>query len=241
MFMPVELSVAEKYMSDLNFQLSYSQKQLGKILNKDKKADKKLKISRVEFPLGNRIIKINTMIELDGYRMCITANSSGGAEIKVSSMTPLCLAPEWEFYVKKLETLNEKKKNNLNMVYMEKYDVVSTEKNIELYDILTDKLLNTVFKKRPGNPCDDLADGKEKFVAQDVFTQTACLLQIIGIFGRINNGFDLTAIDEAPKAAISKLSTNLSNWKKSYSDVRIIDTTASGLFEHRSCNLLDLL
>ena len=127
------------------------------------------------------------------------------------------------------------------MVYMEKYDVVSTEKNIELYDILTDKLLNTVFKKRPGNPCDDLADGKEKFVAQDVFTQTACLLQIIGIFGRINNGFDLTAIDEAPKAAISKLSTNLSNWKKYYSDVRIIDTTASGLFEHRSCNLLDLL
>ena len=56
---------------------------------------------------------------------------------------------------------------------------------VELYDILTDKLLNTVFKKRPGNPCDDLADGKEKFVAQDVFTQTACLLQIIGIFGRI--------------------------------------------------------
>ena len=233
MLMPVDLAIAEKYKSDSQFRLDYAKIQLGRILNKT--------IDKVEFPLGDRIIKVKTMIELDGYRMCITGKGSGGKVVMLSSMTPLCLAPEWEFYVKKLETLNEKKKNNLNMVYMEKYDVVSTEKNIELYDILTDKLLNTVFKKRPGNPCDDLADGKEKFVAQDVFTQTACLLQIIGIFGRINNGFDLTAIDEAPKAAISKLSTNLSNWKKSYSDVRIIDTTASGLFEHRSCNLLDLL
>ena len=241
MFMPVELSVAEKYMSDLNFRLSYSQKQLGKILNKDKKADKKLKISRVEFPLGNRIIKINTMIELDGYRMCITANSSGGAEIKVSSMTPLCLAPEWEFYIKKLETFDEKKNNNPNMIYMEKYDVVSPEKNVELYDILIDKLSNTVFKKRPVNPCDDLADGKAKFAAQDVFKQTKCLLQIVGIFGRINNGFDLRAVGGGQYAAKSRRSTNLSNWKKYYSDVRIIDTTASGLFEHRSCNLLDLL
>ena len=127
------------------------------------------------------------------------------------------------------------------MVYMEKYDFVSVEKNIKLYDILTDKLSNTVFNNRPGNPCDDLADGKEKFAAQDVFTQTACLLQIVGIFGRANHGFDLTAIDESSRAAESRLSTNLSNWKKSYSDVRIIDTTASGLFEHRSCNLLDLL
>lgn len=233
MLMPVDLAIAEKYKSDSQFRFDYAKIQLGRILNKT--------IDKVEFPLGDRIIKVKTMIELDGYRMCITGKGSGGKVVMLSSMTPLCLAPEWEFYVKKLETLNEKKKNNLNMVYMEKYDFVSTEKNIELYDILTDKLLNTVFKKRPGNPCDDLADGKEKFVAQDVFTQTACLLQIIGIFGRINNGFDLTAIDEAPKAAISKLSTNLSNWKKYYSDVRIIDTTASGLFEHRSCNLLDLL
>lgn len=233
MLMPVDLAIAEKYKSDSQFRLDYAKIQLGRILNKT--------IDKVEFPLGDRIIKVKTMIELDGYRMCITGKAGGGTVIMLSSMTPLCLAPEWEFYVKKLETLNEKKKNNPNMVYMEKYDFVSTEKNAELYDILTDKLTNTVFNNRPGNPYDKLATGKEKFAAQDVFTQTACLLQIVGIFGRINNGFDLTAIDEAPKAARSKLSSNLSNWKKSYSDVRIIDTTASGLFEHRSCNLLDLL
>ena len=233
MLMPVDLAIAEKYKSDSQFRFDYAKIQLGRILNKT--------IDKVEFPLGDRIIKVKTMIELDGYRMCITGKAGGGTVIMLSSMTPLCLAPEWEFYVKKLETLNEKKKNNPNMVYMEKYDFVSTEKNAELYDILTDKLTNTVFNNRPGNPYDKLATGKEKFAAQDVFTQTACLLQIVGIFGRINNGFDLTAIDEAPKAARSKLSSNLSNWKKSYSDVRIIDTTASGLFEHRSCNLLDLL
>ncbi len=233
MLMPVDLAIAEKYKSDSQFRFDYAKIQLGRILNKT--------IDKVEFPLGDRIIKVKTMIELDGYRMCITGKAGGGTVIMLSSMTPLCLAPEWEFYVKKLETLNEKKKNNPNMVYMEKYDFVSTEKNAELYDILTDKLTNTVFNNRPGNPYDKLAAGKEKFAAQDVFTQTACLLQIVGIFGRANHGFDLTAIDESSRAAESRLSTNLSNWKKYYSDVRIIDTTASGLFEHRSCNLLDLL
>lgn len=233
MLMPVDLAIAEKYKSDSKFRLDYAKIQLGRILNKT--------IGKVEFPLGDRIIKVKTMIELDGYRMCITGKGSGGKVVMLSSMTPLCLAPEWEFYVKKLETLNEKKNNNPNMIYMEKYDVVSPEKNVELYDILIDKLSNTVFKKRPVNPCDDLADGKAKFAAQDVFKQTKCLLQIVGIFGRINNGFDLRAVGGGQYAAKSRRSTNLSNWKKYYSDVRIIDTTASGLFEHRSCNLLDLL
>ena len=42
-------------------------------------------------------------------------------------------------------------------------------------------------------------------------------------------------------AGIVILSGNISNWKKIYSDVRIIDRSASGLFEKRSDNLLDLI
>ena len=37
------------------------------------------------------------------------------------------------------------------------------------------------------------------------------------------------------------LSANISNWKKNYSDVRIIDRSSSGLFEHRTGNLLNLI
>ena len=38
-----------------------------------------------------------------------------------------------------------------------------------------------------------------------------------------------------------RLSSALVNWKKAYSDVRIIDQSASGLFAAASMNLLELL
>lgn len=37
------------------------------------------------------------------------------------------------------------------------------------------------------------------------------------------------------------MSSKLSNWTKKYSDVRILDTSASGVFSTRSGNLLELL
>ena len=42
-------------------------------------------------------------------------------------------------------------------------------------------------------------------------------------------------------SAKTTISTGMSNWKKDYSDVRIIDSSASGLWEKESCNLLELL
>lgn len=64
----------------------------------------------------------------------------------------------------------------------------------------------------------------------------------IQVFGRISSGCDLSAVGGTPKSAATiGLSSTVSNWKKRYKDVRIIDSSASGLWEKRSCNLLDLL
>ena len=52
---------------------------------------------------------------------------------------------------------------------------------------------------------------------------------------------DLSNIGESSNSCITKVSLNVSNWKKNYTDVRIIDQSASGLFEKVSENLLDLL
>ena len=38
-----------------------------------------------------------------------------------------------------------------------------------------------------------------------------------------------------------RISSSLSNWKKKYRDVRMIDRSAAGLFESTSENLLELL
>ena len=72
------------------------------------------------------------------------------------------------------------------------------------------------------------------------YLQNHILLQIQGIFGRMKQA-DLKYLDESSSSGISKISMRLSNWKKNYSDVRIIDQSASGLFEKASENLLELL
>ena len=66
------------------------------------------------------------------------------------------------------------------------------------------------------------------------------LLSILGLFGRANKA-DLSEIGGAPSAGVAALSSSISNWKKNYTDVRIVDRSASGLFETVSDNILDLL
>ena len=78
------------------------------------------------------------------------------------------------------------------------------------------------------------------FVKLDIFEQTGILLQIQGILGRMKQA-DLKYLNESSSSGIIKLSMNLSNWKKNYTDVRIVDQSASGLFETVSDNLLELL
>ena len=160
--------------------------------------------------------------------------------IGLSTLCPLIVDYEWQKYIKRLEKFVEKKKENPNMVYSELYDKVSTEKNVELYQLLTSKLQNPIYKKRPANPVEALVKGASRFETLNVFDQAKCLLQILIVFSRIN-GCDLSLIGGVSKAAVLTLSSSLSNWKKNYSDVRIVDMSASGLYASKTDNLLNLL
>ena len=87
-----------------------------------------------------------------------------------------------------------------------------------------------------------LRKGRSLFMEADIFAQAACLLQILLVFGRVSGGCDLRTVGGAGKAASTvNFSASLRNWKTYYSDVRIIDQSASGLYESRSDNLLKLL
>lgn len=155
---------------------------------------------------------------------------------------PLCLGQDWENYIKRLESFAEKTKNNPAYRYSEAYDIVSKEKNIALYDLFVQKLKETIYQKRPNNPALTFEQGRDNFVLLNEKEQAQMLSNALQVFGRISGGCDLTGIGGAPRAAATvSVSTALSNWKKLYSDVRIIDSSASGLWEKKSRNLLDLL
>ena len=136
----------------------------------------------------------------------------------------------------------EKRHENGNYVWNEKYDGVGVKDNIALYDLYIQKLSSWPYSTRPGNETfvGKLRLHAEDFEKLDVFGQAYVLLQIQGVLGCMKQA-DLKALGESPSSGIIKLSLNLSNWKKNYPDVRIVDRSASGLFGKTSDNLLAFL
>ncbi len=232
MIMPVELLYADKFIDDNTFAAEYAKSTVSAILKKP--------VDSIEFLLDRRIIKINTVLSLNGLRVCVTGKSGGGRQIGVSCLTSFKTSRENENYVKRLESFANKKKKNPNIIFSEKYDGITAEKNLALYDHYIEKLQAAPYKYRPANPCDTIVKGREKFETLSPDNQVTVLLAIQGLFGRAVKA-DLSAIGGVVSAGVTALSSSLSNWKKNYTDVRIVDSSASGLFEKVSGNLLDLL
>ena len=79
---------------------------------------------------------------------------------------------------------------------------------------------------------------KEKFESLSLEEQVKCLNNII-LYLKTNRAGSCDLKKLGCPGGIIILSANISNWK--YSDIRIVDRSASGLFETRSDNLKDLL
>lgn len=232
--MSVELMYGERFRTDATFAKRYAYDRLERLLGK--------KIDDVSFPLGMRPWKINTMLSLDGFLVCITGK--GGDRCLIAQpVMQFSAGEEWKLYIKKMERFVEKTSKNKEYIYDANYDVVTKEKNLELYDLFVDKACNSIYKKRMGLPYQTLIDGREKFKAcKKIETQCNVLMNILSCFGRMTGGCDLTAIGGAANSGKTEnFSAKMSNWKKYYTDVRIIDQSASGLWEFQSENLLELL
>ena len=190
--------------------------------------------------MGMRSWKINTVLSLDGFRVCISGKYDESYLIAQPIMQ-FSADTFWKFYMKKLEILVEKMGNNPHYVYDEFYDKVSATNNMKLYELYYDKLQKTIYSKRTKVPTELLDAGRNVFKSLTVLDQAKVLLNIHQVFGRVAGGCDLSLIGGSKKEAKSKLHQKVSNWKKNYSDVRIIDTSPSGLWEKRSENILELL
>lgn len=128
------------------------------------------------------------------------------------------------------------------MVVNTTFDGISEEKNIELYQLFTEKLASKPFSLMPNCQYNTIDDGFRKFKLLPLDEQALTLLNILLLFKTCRaGGTDLRTIGGSNSSGETALSTNISNWKKNYSDVRIIDTSASGMHTKQSMNLLELL
>lgn len=228
---PVELLVADKYLSDQGYAEEHIRKKLP------------ANAEDISLPLGNRIIKVNTVFSLDGFEACVSGTSDVGRRILMRSlMTPRYTA-EQIAYIKNLDNISEKRKKNPEYVIDETFSGISREKNIALFVDLVNMMNGSVYSKQPGSKLSVTIDKREEFEALSLDGQYECLKNMI-LFLKTNRfgTCDMTSLSGGCRAeGVVRLSASLSNWKKNYSDVRIIDRSSSGLFEHRTGNLLDLI
>ncbi len=231
--MSVELLYGKRFLEDESFAREYCFDRLRHILGKN--------VDEVSFPMGMRPWKVNTVLSLDGFRVCITGISGGGKSLIAQNIMQFTGNVFWEFYLKKLEKFVEKTSKYSNYIYDEVFDEISAGKNLELYDLYIDKYKNSIFSKRINAPVSILEKGRNVFAGLDIKEQAKTLLNIHQTFGRIAGGCDLSSIGAGAHAgATVNFSASVSNWKKYYSDVRIIDQSASGLREKKSENILEL-
>lgn len=235
MLVPVELRYANRFQANPEFAKSYLEKQITQI--KGAKT-----ISDISILLNGRFLKINTVFSLDGLKMVLSGKSGGGRQIILSPMTPLILGAETEQYIKHLDSFGKKKATNSSIQLDPQHDHITKDENINLYDILTQKLQTDPFQKLPANPCQLLKKERNRFCALTEEAQIICLTNLLLYFQRSgNNGIDLSLLGGSKKSGTKLLNASLSNWKKNYSNVQILDCSPAGLRENYSENLLDLL
>lgn len=235
MVLSVELLHGHRFLADEQYANEYAKTRLKHITGYE--------IDEVSFPMGMRPWKVNTVLSLDGFRVCITGIGSGGKCLLAQPIMQLSESNDWKYYVKKLEKFNEKVKSNKSYVYSEKYDKISALKNIELYDLFIDKFTYSIYRKRINNPVETFVGGRDKFQKLSVEQQAEALLNMLMTFGKDStSGVDLTLINgKGRSGATVNFSSTIANWSKYYSDVRIIDMSPSGIWEKQSGNLLELI
>lgn len=232
-FVPIELMHADRVMTDPTFAAAYISGTISDI-NGVKS------VEEVQLLLGGRKIKISTVIEVDGLRLVLKGKSGGGRQMIVSPCMPLLPGAPMERYVKRLEAFAQKRREGATIRPDALHDHITVEENLALYDLLCGKLTASIFAKCPGNIAETVTGGRERFAALPVEEQITCLLSIVSWFGNVPT-CDLESIGGTKKSGVKLLNSRLAAWKKRYSDVRIVDVSASGLFQSRSENLLELL
>lgn len=209
---PVRSIAADRVREDEAAAVEYAQSCLGP------------KARDVSLPLGPRPLKINTVFDLGGYRICLRGVS--GDRVAVSPMAPLVIGYEWEAYVRRLELRGTSPRG------------LTPERNLALYDLLCAKLETAFFRKRPGDAAGILKAGRSRFETLDVSGQARCLSRVLELFGRGIAGCDLSAIGGKSRSAVPTFSALLNSWPGE-DGIRVVDSSPAGLFESRSRDLMD--
>lgn len=169
-----------------------------------------------------RVVRIQSLIRVNGYFAHISGKT--GRQIILRNTVNLCLAQQWINYIKKIENMCERGIAD---------PVLSTQKNLELYEILVNKHEEGIYSKRPNPVGKKLAEGRKVFSNMPVSNQCNLLLQLLNLTKIGGTVADLSAIGGAAKSGIMLISKEITKAR----EFLLINQSFTGLYENR----IDLL
>lgn len=231
--MPVELMFAEKYEKDRDFAKEYCAKVLTDIL------DQPIEKDSIFFPFGNRILKKNTLLEINGCRYNLISKSNRGRTLGIALAESLIVDEKDYIYIKRIFKFLKESENGKKFPASSSNDM-NGEKNAALFSLLCQKCVSKPFEIFLGKIGKKIGSSIEKFEKLNLTEQALLLAQLVFLLktGR-SVGCDLRLIGESKEAGKITINSTL-NKMKGLESVYIIDQSPTGLLEKRSPNLLEL-
>lgn len=156
-------------------------------------------------------IKPQSLIRYNGFLVQISNKS--GAQFNVRNANNLFLPADWVEYICDLEK--------------GKTETCSPERNLALYDLLTDKHSTGIFAKRLNAVGGMLQKGRAKFIGLEPAEQRRVLLEILRLSAIGLTRANLTAIGGSPNSGVMSISNNLSNAQ----EFLLIHQSVTGVYE----------
>lgn len=161
-------------------------------------------------------IKYQSLLKINGYLVHLSGKS--GNKLVLRNAVSMILDHRWINYSKKLENISEKG-------YVEKE--ITAENNVEFYRILTNKMTQSIFAKRPNYMGEKLQKRMEDFVRLNIEDQAKVLLQILNLTKIGTVKADLTTIGESANAGVMTSAKKISECQQ----FSLIHQSSAGLFE----------
>ena len=156
-------------------------------------------------------IKINSLVSYDGFRMHISGRT--GDRLILKNANQLVIEPVWQQYIKGVAKYLERCKVAGRELELTRFDGISREQSVQLYDLLLSKLDNPRYVVKYETAANTFREQREKFAAISEADQCRILLQMLNLFSNNASSADLKLLNGKAGIGIVLTSKNLRNYE----------------------------
>lgn len=170
-------------------------------------------------------IKINTLINIDGFYAHITGKT--GDKLGVNSAIQLLMDSDKEKYLTKVIKYVTKVKADMRNVTITINDKIDFTNNLLIYDFFVNKLLQSPYAVRLSGYGDKLIGNKDLFENLSIELQCQFLFNVMNLFSCNATLADLSLIGGSSLSGNINIPMNFSN---KYTTFKIINQSVTGLY-----------